>query len=78
MLSIGIQPDILLCRHDQHIPGELTKILRVPATSWILLCSMEDVDTITRCHAELRRKDWMPQILRLLKLEARPSDLSRG
>jgi len=25
MLSIGIQPDILLCRSDHHIPSELKK-----------------------------------------------------
>jgi CTP synthase len=25
MLGIGIQPDILLCRSDHHIPGELKK-----------------------------------------------------
>src|SRR3989442_4568818 len=76
MLSIGIQPDILLCRSDHHIPAELKKKIALfcnVAESCVI--SMEDVDTIYAVPAELSKEGLDEQILRLLKLESRPSDM---
>src|SRR3989475_2373703 len=76
MLSIGIQPDILLCRSDHHIPSELKrKIALFCNVAEACVISMEDVDTIYAVPAELSKEGLDEQILRLLKLESRPSDM---
>jgi CTP synthase len=76
MLGIGIQPDILLCRSDRHIPVDLKKKIalfcNVPDSCVI---SMEDVDTIYAVPGELNREGLDAQIIRLLRLEDRPSDM---
>jgi CTP synthase len=76
MLGIGIQPDILLCRSDRHIPVDLKKKIALfcnVADSCVI--SMEDVDTIYAVPVELNNEGLDAQILRLLKLENRPQDL---
>jgi CTP synthase len=76
MLGIGIQPDILLCRSDRHIPADLKKKIALfcnVADSCVI--SMEDVDTIYAVPVELNNEGLDAQILHLLKLEARPQDL---
>jgi CTP synthase len=76
MLGIGIQPDILLCRSDRHIPADLKKKIALfcnVVESCVI--SMEDVDTIYAVPVELGREGLDTQILRLLKLERRPQDL---
>src|SRR6201984_593682 len=76
MLGIGIQPDVLLCRSDRHIPSELKKKIALfcnVAESCVI--SMEDVDTIYAVPVELAREGLDAQILRLLKLEHHPQDL---
>src|SRR5207245_2030473 len=76
MLGIGIQPDILLCRSDRHIPAELKKKIALfcnVAESSVI--SVEDVDTIYAVPAELSKEGLDAQILRLLRLESRPSDM---
>jgi CTP synthase len=76
MLGIGIQPDILLCRSDRHIPTELKKKIALfcnVVESCVI--SMEDVDTIYAVPAELAREGLDKQILRLLHLEERPQNL---
>src|SRR6267154_2657783 len=76
MLGIGIQPDILLCRSDRHIPSDLKKKIALfcnVAESCVI--SMEDVDTIYAVPVELGREGLDAQILRLLKLEHHPQDL---
>ena len=73
MLGIGIQPDILLCRSDRHIPADLKKKIALfcnVADSCVI--SMEDVDTIYAVPVELGREGLDTQILRLLKLEEHP------
>src|SRR5258708_2111572 len=76
MLSIGIQPDILLCRSDHHIPAELKKKIALFCNvAGALGLSMENVDTIYAVPAELSKEGLDEQILRLMKLEARPSDM---
>ena len=78
MLGIGIQPDILLCRSDRHIPSDLKKKIALfcnVADSCVI--SMEDVDTIDAVPVELGREGFDAQILRLLKLEDHSQDLNR-
>jgi CTP synthase len=73
MLGIGIQPDILLCRSDRHIPSDLKKKIALfcnVADSCVI--SMEDVATIYAVPVELGREGLDTQILRLLKLEEHP------
>jgi CTP synthase len=76
MLGIGIQPDILLCRSDRHIPSELKKKIALFCNvAEACVISMEDVDTIYAVPVELNREGLDTQILRHLKLEERPSDM---
>jgi CTP synthase len=76
MLGIGIQPDILLCRSDRHIPGDLKKKIALFCNvAEACVISMEDVDTIYAVPVELSREGLDAQILRHLKLEERPSDM---
>src|SRR5438045_1121960 len=76
MLGIGIQLDILLCRSDRHIPAELKKKIALFCNvTESCVISVEDVDTIYAVPAELNKEGLDAQILRLLKLEARPSDM---
>jgi len=76
MLGIGIQPDILLCRSDRHIPAELKKKIALFCNvAEACVISMEDVDTIYAVPVELSREGLDAQILRHLKLEDRPSDM---
>ena len=60
MLGIGIQPDILLCRSDRHIPDDLKKKIALfcnVAESCVI--SMQDVDTIYAVPVALaQRRDW--------------------
>src|SRR5438045_9692996 len=71
MLGIGIQPDILLCRSDRHIPAELKKKIALFCNvTESCVISVEDVDTIYAVPAELNKEGLDAQILRLLKLEA--------
>jgi CTP synthase len=75
MLGIGIQPDILLCRSDRHIPSDLKrKIALFCNIAEGCVISMEDVDTIYAVPAELAREGLDAQILRLLKLPERPQN----
>ena len=76
MLGIGIQPDILLCRSERHIPADLKKKIALfcnVADSCVI--SMEDVDTIYAVPVELAREGLDAQFLRLLRLDQHPQDL---
>jgi CTP synthase len=78
MLGIGIQPDILLCRSDRHIPADLKKKIALFCNvAEACVISMEDVDTIYAVPVELSKEGLDAQILRLLHLEDRPSDMTR-
>jgi len=76
MLGIGIQPDILLCRSDRHIPAELKKKIALfcnVAESRVI--SMEDVKTIYEVPVELSKEGLDAQIIRSLRLEERPAEM---
>ncbi len=77
LLSIGIQPDILLCRSDRTVPQELKKKIalfcNMPESRVI---SMPDMDTIYAVPVALADEGLDDQILQLLHLEARERDMS--
>ncbi|HTZ31843.1 MAG TPA: CTP synthase [Methylomirabilota bacterium] len=76
MLGIGIQPDILLCRSDRHISEDLKrKIALFCNVAESCVISMEDVKTIYEVPVELSKEGLDAQILRLLRLEERPSNM---
>ncbi|MFY9584282.1 MAG: CTP synthase [Candidatus Acidiferrales bacterium] len=78
LLSIGIQPDLLLCRSDRRLPRELkAKIALFCNMAEACVISAQDVDTIYGVPVALGREGLDAQILRLLRLEATPADLSR-
>jgi len=75
MLSIGIQPDILLCRSDHHIPSDLKKKIALfcnVVESCVI--SMEDVTPLRRAHG-ISKEGLDAQILRLLKLKDHASNM---
>src|ERR1700683_181207 len=78
LLSIGIQPDLLLCRTDRALPHEMkAKIAlfcNIPERSVI---TAQDVDTIYAVPLALAAEGLDEQILRLLKIDAPPRDMSR-
>ena len=78
LLSIGIQPDLLLCRSDRWLPRELkAKIALFCNVAESCVISAQDVDTIYAVPVALAHEGLDQQILRLLRLEAGPPDLSR-
>jgi CTP synthase len=78
MLSIGIQPDLLLCRSDRPVPHEMkAKIALFCNIAERCVVTARDVDTIYAVPVALAEEGLDEQILRLLKLEAGPRDMSR-
>jgi len=78
MLSIGIQPDLLLCRSDRPVPHEMkAKIALFCNIAERCVVTALDVDTIYAVPVALAEEGLDEQILRLLKLEAGPRDMSR-
>jgi CTP synthase len=77
MLSIGIQPDLLLCRSDRALPREMkVKIAlfcNIPESSVI---SARDVDSIYGVPVALAQEGLDEQILRRLKLDAPPRNMA--
>ena len=76
--TIGIQPDILLCRMDRPLPeAERRKIslfTNVPERSVI---SAVDVDSIYKIPMDLHRQGLDEIVVKQLNLNAEPADLSR-
>ncbi len=78
MLSIGIQPDLLLCRSDRALPHEMkAKIALFCNIAERSVITAQDVDTIYAVPLALAAEGLDEQILRLLKLDAPPRDMSR-
>jgi CTP synthase len=78
LLSIGVQPDVLLCRSDRPIPRELkSKIALFCNVAESCVISAPDVDTIYEVPLSLAREGLDDQILRLLRLEAPAPRLER-
>jgi CTP synthase len=76
MLGIGIQPDILLCRSDRHIPEELKKKIALFCNvKDSCVISMEDVDTIYAVPVELAKEGLDAEIVHHLKLADKPANM---
>jgi CTP synthase len=77
MLSIGIQPDILICRSDRPLGGDLkSKIALFCNMAEACVISAPDVGNIYEVPMSFAAEGLDDQILRLLRLEAPPRDLS--
>jgi CTP synthase len=77
LLSIGIQPDLLLCRSDRTVPQDLkNKIALFCNVPEARVISMPDMDTIYAVPVALADEGLDDQILKMLHLEARERDLS--
>ena len=77
MLSIGIQPDLLLCRSDRPLPHEMkAKIALFCNIPERCVVTARDVNTIYAVPVNLAAEGLDEQILRLLKLNAAPRDMS--
>src|ERR1700747_1353454 len=78
MLSIGIQPDLLICRSDRQLAGDLKgKIALFCNVHESGVCSAPDVGNISDVPMSLAAERLDEQILRLLHIEAPQRDLSR-
>ncbi len=78
LLSIGIQPDILLCRTDRRLPRELkAKIALFCNVRESCVISAQDVETIYEVPVALAKEGLDEQILRLLRIHADSPDLTR-
>jgi CTP synthase len=77
LLSIGIQPDILICRSDRQLGGDLkAKIALFCNMAEQCVISAPDVGNIYEVPMSLASEGLDEQILRLLHLEAPARDLS--
>ena len=78
MLSIGIQPDILICRSDRPLGADLkAKIALFCNVAESCVISAPDVGNIYEVPMTLASEGLDEQVLRLLHLEAPPRDLSK-
>lgn len=75
--SIGIQPDILLCRCEQPLPeGERRKIALFTNVPEQAVISAADVDIIYKQPLWLQQQGLDEIIVKRLALDAKPADLS--
>ncbi len=78
LLSIGIQPDILVCRTDRRLPEEMRRKIA-------LFCNVEEravipartVDTIYEVPLQLAAENMDRILLEMLNLQPGPRDLSK-
>ena len=78
LLSIGIQPDILICRSDRQLGTDLkSKIALFCNMAESRVISAPDVGNIYEVPMSFAAEGLDEQILQLLHLEAPPRDLSR-
>ncbi|MCW8919148.1 MAG: CTP synthase [Gammaproteobacteria bacterium] len=75
--SIGIQPDVLICRADRPVPeDEKRKIALFTNVEERAVISAIDVDTIYRIPGELHKQNLDQIVVDKLRIDARPADLS--
>ena len=76
LLSIGIQPDLLLCRSDRALPQDLKKKIALFCNmAEPRVISMRDMDTIYAVPVALAEEGLDDQILQLLHLQASARDM---
>ena len=77
MRSIGLQPDILVCRSEMDIPkSQRDKIALFTSVEERAVISMVDVDTIYRGPLELHNQGLDTYVTEQLELDCPPADLS--
>ncbi|MEE8058916.1 MAG: CTP synthase [Pseudomonadales bacterium] len=75
--SIGLQPDILLCRSDHKIDeGSLKKISSFTNVELKAVIPLQDADTIYRIPGALNKRNLDDLIVERFGLECGPADLS--
>ena len=76
--TIGIQPDVLVCRMDRPLPeSERRKIALFTNVPEKAVVSCIDVDSIYKIPMELHRQGLDDIVVNQLKLDAKPADLSQ-
>jgi CTP synthase len=76
--AIGIQPDILMCRIEREFPEELKgKIALFCDVDAEAVVAMPDVKSVYEVPLVFARQKTDLQVLRMLEMEAGPSDTSR-
>jgi CTP synthase len=75
--SIGIQPDVLICRSDRHIPAtERSKIALFTNVEEKAVISLQDVDSIYKIPALLESQGLDDIVLNRFNLDCPKADLS--
>jgi CTP synthase len=78
MLSIGIQPDVLLCRTERTLPREMkSKIALFCNVEEQAVVTAKDVASIYEVPVNFAQEGVDTLILKYLHMEAKPADLSR-
>jgi len=78
MLSIGIQPDILLCRSDRAVPREMrSKIAAFCNVEEAAVVIARDVPSIYEVPLNLAEQHVDTLALKYLRLDTKPADLSK-
>ena len=78
LLSVGIQPDLLMCRSDREIPeGERRKIASFCNVSYDAVIPALDVDTIYQVPISYHEQGLDQQVCRHFHIESPPLDLTR-
>jgi CTP synthase len=78
MLSIGIQPDILLCRSDRPVPREMrAKIALFCNVEEPAVIAARDVASIYEVPLTFANEHVDALALKYLKIDARPADLTK-
>ena len=76
--TIGIQPDVLVCRMDRPLPeSERKKIALFTNVTVNNVVSCVDVDSIYKIPMELHRQGLDDIVVKQLGLDAKPADLSQ-
>jgi CTP synthase len=78
MLSIGIQPDILLCRADREVPREMReKIAAFCNVEQAGVIIARDVPSIYEVPLNFAAQGVDELVLKYLRIDAKPADLSK-
>jgi CTP synthase len=76
--TIGIQPDVLVCRMEQTLPeSERRKIALFTNVPENAVVSCVDVDSIYKIPMELHRQGLDEIVVKQLHIDAKPADLSQ-
>jgi CTP synthase len=78
LLSIGIQPDILLCRTDRFLPQEMkAKIALFCNVEERAVITARDVASIYECPLSFSQEGVDKLVLKYLHIDAKPADMTQ-